>query len=133
MMSIAPERTESLEVRTVCLEHGKAEPRSNGHYRIFPIETVNADPVVGEICKALSVGSVDQRMAQAATWYKANGMSWEELSSKQIVRAFGARYPYFSRQEIQGAMLLVQRCERIVEERQREAARAAASGSESGL
>ena len=135
MMNIAPERTESIQVQTVCLEHGKAEPRSNGKYRIFPIEAVCANPVVSEICKALSVGTVDQRTAQAAAWHCTDEMSWEELSAKQIIRAFGARYAYFSRSEIQGAMQLVASCEQIVKDRQREEAEeaASASGSESGV
>ena len=91
--------------------------------------------MVSEICKALCAGEVDQRTAQAAAWYSANGMSWEELSSKQVQRAFGVRYSYFSASEIRGARALVSRCEQIVAAR--EAAEAelkkSSSDSESGM
>ncbi len=136
MYNIAAERTESIVVPTVCLEHGKAEPRSNGKYKLFPLETVSEEPVVSEICKALCAGEVDQRTAQAAAWYSANGMSWEELSSKQVQRAFGVRYSYFSASEIQGARALVLRCEQIVAAREaaaKAAAKKSSSDSESGM
>ena len=133
MYNLAPERTETIQIATVCLEHGKAEPKSSGKYKMFPLETISEDPVVSEICKAVSCGAISQRVGQAAAWHCVNEMSWEELAAKEMRHAFGVRTPYFASQEIQAAILLVRQCERFIEQRALEAAKekAAAGASES--
>ena len=53
MMYVAPEKVESLKVPTVCLEHGKAEPRPTVPYEIRPLESFTNRPAVKELCRML--------------------------------------------------------------------------------
>jgi hypothetical protein len=104
MMYIAPEKTESLKVPTVCLEHGKTEPHPTVPYQIVPIESFTDRPAVQELCRMLGEGKISQRVAQAAAWYLQNDMSWQQLATKQQRRAGGGTSPYFTLAEIRAAM-----------------------------
>jgi len=106
MMYIAPEKTESMKVPTVCLEHGKTEPHPTVPYTIVPIESFTDRPAVQELCRMLGDGKISQRVAQAAAWYLQNDMSWQQLATKQQRRAGGGTSPYFSPAEIRAAMQL---------------------------
>ncbi len=101
MFNLPPEKIENFKVPTVCLEHGKKEPNAKIPYEIKPLSAVTDKPAVHELCKGLGEGNLNQRAAQAATWYLENGLSWQELAAKQIRRANGACEPFFSMQEIQ--------------------------------
>ncbi|MEX2114818.1 MAG: hypothetical protein WD845_16615 [Pirellulales bacterium] len=106
MMNIAPEKVAKLKVTTVCLEHGKKEPRPGIPYEIKPLETVTTQPGVKELLTALGRERVSQRAAQAAAWHLANDMSWEQLANKRIVHLNGTTEMWFSPQEVQGGMQL---------------------------
>ncbi len=101
MFNVAAKKTGDFKITTVCLEHGKPEPRSTVAYEIRPLETFTEKPGVYELLQALGYGQIDQRIAQAAAWNLNNGMSWATLAAKRIERADGDSYPYFSAQEIQ--------------------------------
>ncbi len=117
--NIAPEKVGKLEVVTVCLEHGKKEPRPAIPYTIKPIDQFTDKAEVHELCRLLGYGQLPQRVAQAAAWHLNNGMSWRELASKQVRRANGLRYPYFSPREIQAAVRASAVATRLAEERDR--------------
>ena len=104
MMNVPPEKVGKLKVPTVCLDHGKAEPRAAIPYTIKPIESYSSKPGVRELCQMLGSGQVSQRAAQAAAWHLNNGMSWEELAAKRIRHLNGESRPYFSPAEIQAGM-----------------------------
>jgi hypothetical protein len=104
--NVAPEKVGQLKVDTVCLEHGKAEPRAAIPYEIKPFDSFPGKPGVKELCQMLGSNQIDQRAAQAATWHLNNNMSWQELAAKHYKYANGATKPYFSPQEIQTAMAL---------------------------
>ena len=80
-MRIAPEKTRKLTATTVCLEHGKPDPRPRIAYRMIPIEEFTDNTKVIELCRQLGQGSVMQKTAQAVAWNLANGLSWEKLAS----------------------------------------------------
>jgi hypothetical protein len=101
MFNVAAKKTGDFKVTTVCLEHGKPEPRSTVAYEIRPLETFTEKQGVYELLQALGYGQIDQRVAQAAAWNLNNGMSWATLAAKRIERADGDSYPYFSPLEIQ--------------------------------
>ncbi len=107
MFNVAPEKIGQIKVTTVCLEHGKPEPRPSMKYEIKPIDQATDKPVVHEICASLGRGELNQRVAQIAAWHVNNGMSWEELAKKQYKYATGMTRPYFTREEIQAAMRAV--------------------------
>jgi hypothetical protein len=114
--NVAPERVGEVKVPCVCLEHGKDEPRPKMLYEIRPLDTLNADPRVYALLKAFGDGKFDQRATQAAAWHLANNMSWEELAAKEIKRANGTSYPYFSREELQAAYQIATAAERAAEQ-----------------
>ncbi|MDO5309877.1 MAG: hypothetical protein Q4G03_10375, partial [Planctomycetia bacterium] len=82
MFSIAPKATHKESVRTVCLEHGKKEPRSTVSYTIVPIDNYTDNKTTQALCAMLGDEKVDQNALQAAVWSTENGLSFQELASK---------------------------------------------------
>lgn len=114
--SIAPEKSERLELEVVCLEHGKKDPSSRMPYQIEPVKNhpVVKNPEVVELLKALGRGELQHNAAQAATWHLNNGMSWEELAAKQHGTERNlVRPPYFSADEMRAALAYVSHAQEL--------------------
>lgn len=118
--NIAPEKVGQLKVATVCLDHGKSEPRAAVPYEIRPIESYTDKVGVQELCAMLGSGQLNQRAAQAAAWHLNSDMSWEELAVKRLRFANGSSQPYFTRQEIQAAMQIAATAVKAAEQRQQQ-------------
>lgn len=116
--NVPPERVGQMKLTTVCLEHGKPEPRPAMKYEIKPIEQYTNKAELQELCRMLGRGMLPQRVAQVAAWHLANGMSWEELAGKQIRFANGMRRPYFAPQELRAGIQAVAVATRLAQERQ---------------
>ncbi|MBQ6828519.1 MAG: hypothetical protein IJO46_10950 [Thermoguttaceae bacterium] len=114
MFSIAPNKTHKEAVRTVCLEHGKKEPRSTVKYTIVPIDSYTDNKTTQVLCEMLGDKDLDQNAVQVAVWSAENGMTMEELAAK--TRQTSRNNPvesYFKPGELQlGAKLLAQAGER---------------------
>jgi hypothetical protein len=108
MMNIPAEKVAQFKVATVCLEHGKKEPRSSTPYEIKPIESFTTKTGVKELLTALGSKRLNQRATQAAAWHLANDLSWEQLFNKQIEHVNGTSEPWFDPQEIRAAMEIAQ-------------------------
>ena len=109
-MSIPPEKTIQFPITTVCLNHGKAEPRSKMRYGLVKLEDYTSDPVLQELLEAVGTGKLDsdKQAAQAATWFLTDKMSWEALEAKKIERVGGAEDdPYFSQADLNAARQIV--------------------------
>jgi len=119
MMNVPPEKVGKLEVTTVCLEHGKDEPRPNMPYEIKPIAEFTDKAEVHELCRMLGTGQIDQRAAQVAAWHLNNDMSFEELAAKELRRANGMSRPYFSPMEIRVGMKISAMATVMAEQRKR--------------
>ncbi len=119
MFNVSPEKVGDMKVTTVCLEHGKDEPRPQAAYRIEPLKTFTEKPEVEELCRMLGNGELPQRAAQAASWHYTDGMSWEELAAKQIEHVNGLKEPYFKASELQMAMGISKEVERRLEEKKK--------------
>lgn len=104
MFSVPPEQLGQFKVPTVCLEHGKKDPRAQIPYEIVPLEKVTKDPAVKELLTAFGKEKLDQRATQAAAWHLANDMSWEELAGKRIEHLNGTSELWFHPAEIQAGM-----------------------------
>jgi hypothetical protein len=113
--NVPPEKIAQIKVPVVCLEHGKPDPRPAIPYEIKPLEEFSTTPGLREVLHALGSGQVSQRVAQAAAWHLQNGMSFQELASKQLRFANGARCAYFSPAEIRAAMQLVAKAKQQAE------------------
>ncbi len=94
-------KTRTFRVNTVCLEHGKPEPSSRRPYKLVALETFSADPRLAAVLSGLGNGQVSQKVAQAATWNVANGLSWERLAAEKIDHAGGdPDEPFFASAEL---------------------------------
>ena len=108
MFAIAPRKTYKQSVRTVCLEHGKKEPRSTVKYTMVPIDNYTNNKTTQVLCEMLGNKDLDQNAVQVAVWSAENGMTMEELAAK--TRQTARNNPvesYFKSSELQlGAQLL---------------------------
>jgi hypothetical protein len=127
--NVPAENVGKFNVTTVCLEHGKAEPRAAVPYEIKPLESLTTKPGVRELCEQMATGQIDQRAAQAAAWNLNNDMTWEQLAAKRIRHANGTSEPYFSQKEIQGGRQVAFTAVRTATERQKEQAKASSSAN----
>ena len=116
--SVPPERVGEIEVTTVCLEHGKKEPRTQVAYEIRPLDSFTKKPEVHELMKMMTSGEFSQRAAQAAAWHMMDGMTWEQLANKRIEHADGTSEPYFQREEVLTAMQVTQTAVNTVKQRE---------------
>jgi hypothetical protein len=92
-----------LTLRSVCLDHGKDNPRPAMQYQLVPLADYTSDPAVAELLKLYLNGQISQSAAQAAAWHFASDMSWGDLAAKVLRRATGARRPYFSATDLSTA------------------------------
>jgi len=118
MFSLPPESVGKFKVETVCLDHGKAEPRAAVPYEIKPLESYTAKPGVREVCQMLGDGKLNRRAAQAAAWHLNNDMSWEQLAAKRLRHANGTSEPYFTAQEIQGGIQIATTASAMAKQRE---------------
>ena len=106
--SIPPERSRTFRVPTVCLEYGKTEPSSRMPYKLVRADSFSSDPKLAVVLEILGRGELSQKVAQAAVWHMANGLSWEKLAAEKIDRAGGIPdEPYFSQAELIAAHRVV--------------------------
>ncbi len=122
MFNVPPEQVGKFVVPTVCLEHGKREPRPKVPYEIKPLEDFTTKPGVREVCQMVGTGKVNQRAAQAAAWHLNNDMTWQEQAAKRIHHADGRSEPYFSTAEIQAGMQIAATAVKAAEERKKKEA-----------
>ena len=119
MFNVAPEKVGKFKVTTVCLEHGKPEPRPAMKYEIKPIASFTDKAEVHELCRMLGSGRLDQRAAQVAAWHLNNKMSFQELAAKRLRFANGNSRPYFAPQELRAGMQLSVMATRLAEQRRK--------------
>lgn len=107
--SLPPERTRTIRVPTVCLEHGKRDPSPRVAYRMTALETFSSDPRLQEVMTALARGAISQQVAQAAAWHISSGLTWEQLAAEVIDMAGGVPdVPYFAPAELVAARRFVE-------------------------
>jgi hypothetical protein len=126
MFNIPPEKVKKFRVITVCLEHGKNEPRAAIPYEIRPIDSFTDKVEVHELCRILGSGELTQTLgseklaqavAQVAAWHLSNNMSWQELAGKRYRFANGASRPYFTPQELQAGIQISTMATKLAEKR----------------
>ncbi len=102
VFNIPPGKVGKVAIKTVCLEHGKKEPKSHMNYVIQPLESLNADPKIKEMIRMLAEDEVSQNVAQAAAWNVTDNLGWQELATKNRFESqMGGRTErYFTRNEL---------------------------------
>ena len=117
-MRVAPEKMRKIAVMTVCLEHGKRDPNPKMAYKIVPIEQFTKKADVRVLCEALGYGQVTQNTAQAAAWNMMDGLTWDQLASKNRIESkYLGNIRWFSQFELRTAMAVVKEAERLAKER----------------
>jgi hypothetical protein len=97
-------------ITTVCLNHGKDEPRPRMTYRLIKLEEFTSDPVLQELLVMVGSGAYDdnKQAVQAATWNVTDKMGWDKLAAKQIEHVGGQPdEPYFSQSELSAAQQIL--------------------------
>jgi hypothetical protein len=108
VFNIPPGRTGRLEVKTVCLEEGKPDPKSRIEYVIQPLDALNSDPKIYEMIRMLANNEISQPAAQAAAWHITDGLSWQELLVKnRVERMDGSYIRYFHPDHLRFAQQIV--------------------------
>jgi len=99
--SIPAERTISLTMSSVCLEHGKPEPTSGSKYTLVRYSKVSDDQVLYQALASLKAEKADVKAVQAVAWHLANKMTFEELSTKTEDQLGGLlNNPYFTSKQL---------------------------------
>lgn len=115
--SVKPEKTAQVPLATVCLSHGKPDPRPNMTYKLVRLEEYTKDPALQELLKRYGTEGGDPQAAQAAAWHLANGMSWKTLETKLDLRLGPTRaQPYFNARQLQTARELVEKAQERAKE-----------------
>lgn len=108
-----PGKTRVFRFATVCLEHGKPEPSARMPYRMIALDAWSDEPRLAFVMECLASGVVSQKVAQAAAWNIANGLSWDRLAAETIDHVGGVPdEPFFSAAELMAARQLVAVAER---------------------
>lgn len=116
LFNIAAEKIGELKVATVCLEHGKLEPSKHIPYEVVPLEQCTSTPGVAEALALLLEGKTNQKVAQAAVWHLANGLTWEQLAAKKVNRVGRADTAYYEAAELQAAVELTKHVEKLAKD-----------------
>ncbi len=116
--NVPPEQVAQLRLTSVCLEHGKPDPRPKMAYELRPIESVTDKAELHEVCRMLGWQQLSQRAAQAAAWHLANGMSWEQLAGLKRKIAMGRIVErYFTAEDLAQGKKAVEAATELVNQR----------------
>ncbi|HEY2883259.1 MAG TPA: hypothetical protein VGJ15_12515 [Pirellulales bacterium] len=117
IFNLPPEKSGSIKMPVVCLDHGKKDPTVTVPYEIRPIESFTKDAQLVQLLTMLGNGQLDQRAAQAVAWHLANGMSWQELAAKKIHHLGGRPdEPYFTTVQMQLALRIASQAEQLAKD-----------------
>lgn len=131
--SLPPERTRSVRVPTVCLEYGKPEPTPRVAYQMVPLASRAGDPRLTMVLQGLATGDLSQKVAQAATWHIASGLTWDQLAAETIKHSGGDRdVAFFTPEELDAARIVVEIATRRQSETQPTVKAGESAVSESG-
>lgn len=108
--SIPSGKVVQVPLKTLCLDHGKPDPRAQMSYRLVKLEDYTSDETLRELLKVYGTEEVDQQTGQAAAWHVANKLSWDNLAAKASGRKFALdRSAYFTSRQIKDAQALVKK------------------------
>lgn len=105
---VPSQKTIQVPLRTLCLAHGRPEPRAKMTYRLVKLEDYTGDRVLQETLKLFASGQTDAQSAQAAVWHLTDKMSWDDLRAKQIDRLGLDPVLYFDARQVDDAEKLIE-------------------------
>jgi hypothetical protein len=124
--SVPAHKTVQVPLTTVCLAHGKPDPRPRMQYQLVKLEDYTNDPLLQETLKSFVAGGADVETAQAAAWHLSDNMSWADLKAKQIEHLGGVPpTPYFTESKVDAAEEFINQVREKVKDLPRQAETAA--------
>lgn len=129
IFNIPPESVREIKLDTVCLEHGKPNPRSSVAYELAKLEEVCKEPAVESLLIRYGRGDLDRDVVQAAAWNLANGLAWRDLEKMTVPVAINAVKPVYSSDQLQAARRLAEGAEKEIAARMKSAATPVAAKS----
>jgi hypothetical protein len=137
LFNVAPEKTVTVKLGVLCLEHGKPNPRAAIPYEIVPIDEITSDKAVHALIAQFANDEIDHKVAQAAVWHQTDNLTWDQLANKMLYRATGMRQPYYAKAELNAAKQALEDVEKALasetEPTASDSARAAVQRDESSL
>lgn len=107
-MRIPPGKTLRRSATTVCLNHGKPDPRPALEYRVVRLDQTVADPVLIEICAHVGSSALDWASGQAAAWHRTDSIDWKTLKAMPAHRSrYRATRKRFTPHQIESAQAFV--------------------------
>jgi len=122
IFNIPPESVREIKLDTVCLEHGKPNPRSSVAYELAKLEDVCREPAVESLLIRYGRGDLDRDVVQAAAWNLANGLAWRDLEKMTVPVAINAVKPVYSSDQLQAARRLAEAAKKEIAARAKPAA-----------
>jgi len=114
LMNLPPKRTVELKLATVCLEHGKPNPKPTIRYELRPVDKAVSDPVLQELLCLMGRKPVPYLVAQAAAWHLGSGKTWEDLRQMPTSQ-LAPGMPVFSPKDLRAAKALVEEAKGLAE------------------
>lgn len=108
IFNIPPESVRELRLDTVCLEHGRPNPKSSVTYELARLEDVCKEPAVESLLVRYGRGDLDRDVVQVAAWSLANGLAWRDLEQMTVPVAINAVRRVYSADQLQAARRLVE-------------------------
>ena len=105
IFNVPADKPAELRVACVCLEYGKPTPRPAIPYEMVRLETVSKEPSMAGLLDRLETSN--QREVQAAAWYVASGMSWQQLAAIHVEHLVEANEPFFTAHDLKEAKELL--------------------------
>jgi len=119
IFSIPPESVREVKIDSVCLEHGKPDPRSAVPYELVKLDEVCKEPAVEALLTRYGQGGIDRDIVQAAAWNLANGLAWTELENMTEPVALNAVKPVYTSQQLRSARQLTDEAKKFVAAKKR--------------
>lgn len=117
--SVPPERSVWLKVDSVCLDHGKPNPKPQMSYVVVPLEKQVDDPVLQQVLTDYDTETESRTALQAAAWHFSNGYSWEEIARLPVRRGNIVR-AYFTAGDVKLAKSLAEQARKKIEAREQQ-------------
>lgn len=122
VFNIPPESVREMRLDTLCLEHGKPNPKSSVSYELVKLEDVCREPAVESLLIRYGRGDLDRDVVQAAAWNLANGLAWRDLQNMTEPVAGNAVKPVYSADQLQAARRLAEGAKQEIAARKKPAA-----------
>jgi hypothetical protein len=104
MFNVPAGRKGKLRLNIICLEEGRPDPKPTMEYVVQPLEKLNNDPRIAEICLMLGNNEIATSVAQAAAWHITDNLSWQQLLVKNRRESMDGSFErFFHPMEIQFA------------------------------